>query len=116
MDWIKGLKATADDRTYTILSGQLDPYPSSELLLVLKIRVSCKGIGIDFTQELFRLDVDGVMKAPPEPGSNYFVPPNSEYAEDVKFIIPKDSHVLKLQVGDSSTPRVAIIPLPLTKP
>ncbi len=110
-----GLRATADDRTYTILSARHEPYSPVEYLLVLKVRVRCKEEGVNFFADLFRLDVDGLKSAPHKPGSNRWIDPNSEYAEDVEFIVPNDSHALNLQVGDAATPRTAIIPLPLDK-
>lgn len=106
-----GQSATADNVTYTVLTGKFDNYSTSEKLLVMKIKVSCKENPINFWDDLFRLVADGV-EYPPQPTlSNKYIFENSEWKEDIKFIIPKEVSKIKLHVGKAGSNRTAIIPI-----
>jgi hypothetical protein len=103
------LSATADERTYTILSGHREPYSPSEYKLVLEMRIRCKGPGVDFEERFFRLNVDGTRWAPKYQLSNKWITDGSDGQEAVSFIVPIDSRALSLLVGDSATEKVSRI-------
>lgn len=108
-----GLSATADDITYTILSGHREPYSPSEYLLVLEMKISFKQNLTNVTGELFRLEVDGLRYAPRNGGSNHYGAPYSDWKEKYEFIVPNDAHVTNLLVGQFDSARTSTIPLPL---
>lgn len=108
----RSLKATADDITYSILSGRSELYSQREYLLVLEVKTSCKGNAVNFASELFRLEVDGVKYSSHGDLSNKWVEENSDWKEEVKFVVPNDAHVVNLLVGNVGSERISTIPLP----
>jgi serine/threonine protein kinase len=107
------LSATAGEVTYTVLSGTRTPYSTNEFLLTLTVKVSTGASGVNFFDDLFRLEVDEVKSAPRPGLSNEWVPEHSERKEDVKFIVSNDAKSIRLIVGKAGTAKTGSIMLPL---
>ena len=107
------LSATAGGITYTVLSSTRAPYSPNEFLLTVTVKLSTGDAGVNFFDDLFRLDVDEV-KIAPRPGlSKEWVPEHSERKEDLKFIVRNDARHIRLIVGKAGTAMTAGIMLPL---
>jgi len=96
-----GAEASSADAVYRIIGGQVDRYSEDKLKLRLTVRLTNNGRESElYSDNRFRLLVDGIPLEPKETSITDWVGHDSAKEGDVVFILPSTAKTIELRVGN----------------